>query len=291
MFLGFCIPYFVPTLCLFGSIQDRGSGYIAELSKQIVRTDAGYFIQEREVDVCQAESFHHHHTERQVNPENKMMLSANPFFPPQTFYTPLRPSPLAERPANVLSRPFTFTMPAQPDKTSASVPKRTHKPNPVIQSRDVASQRRRDMFFKRVQKDREDRRWEARGDQIQRLDFISDQKKWEAAKARQAPEVPEEYLDQEFEEFVASQSDEQYMERDVSEAEWIAAQEEHELQQMIASMEEADGDDNDRMSQHYGSDDEDYDQIFMECANLTDCTQQEQPSSSNFDDPDAMDMS
>ena len=55
----------------------------------------------------------------------------------------------------------------------------------------------------------------------------------------------------------------QYM----TEADYVAAQEEHELQQMIAAMEQQDQE-NDAVSQHFGSDDEDYDSLFMECATM-----------------------
>ena len=55
----------------------------------------------------------------------------------------------------------------------------------------------------------------------------------------------------------------QYM----TEADYVAAQEEHELQQMIAAMDRQDQE-NDTASQHFGSDDEDYDALFMECATM-----------------------
>ena len=76
-------------------------------------------------------------------------------------------------------------------------------------------------------------------------------------------------------------------EQEMEEADYILAQEEYELQQLIASMEE-DQSVLDNASQHYGSDDEDYDQIFME---VTDATNTERPfDNSNFEDTDAMDM-
>jgi hypothetical protein len=78
-------------------------------------------------------------------------------------------------------------------------------------------------------------------------------------------------------------------EQEMEEADYILAQEEYELQQLIASMEE-DQSVLDNTSQHYGSDDEDYDQIFME---VTDATNTERPfDNANFEDADtdAMDM-
>jgi hypothetical protein len=78
-------------------------------------------------------------------------------------------------------------------------------------------------------------------------------------------------------------------EQEMEEADYILAQEEFELQQLIASMEEAQSVP-DNASQHYGSDDEDYDQIFME---VTDATSTEHPfddMNTNMADADAMDM-
>lgn len=94
------------------------------------------------------------------------MLVANTFYP-QHIYMPSRSSPLSECSANALHRPFQFTM-ATPNgnENKVSVPQRAFKPNPVVQTRDQATKRRRDMFFKRVQKDRDDKKWDARGEQV-----------------------------------------------------------------------------------------------------------------------------
>ncbi|KAF2793567.1 hypothetical protein K505DRAFT_305567 [Melanomma pulvis-pyrius CBS 109.77] len=219
-----------------------------------------------------------------------MMLAASPFYS-QPIYTPARPSPLSERSANVLSRPFSFTMAAPSHNAKAPVPQRTHKPNPVIQSRDAVAQRRREMFFRRVQKDRDDKKWDARGDQIQHLDFISSQKRWEAEKARQAPELDHDFLDEDVLDLAASYvlNSVPQPEQEMEEADYILAQEEYELEQLVASMEE-DEDVLDTTSQHYGSDDEDYDQIFMECTTAADTEQPSEYTNANFQDMDAMDM-
>jgi hypothetical protein len=75
--------------------------------------------------------------------------------------------------------------------------------------------------------------------------------------------------------------------QEMTEADYVAAQEDYELQQLIASMEQ----ENDATSQHFGSDDEDYDQLFMECVATVDqqFQQQTQYPSYEFDDMD-MDM-
>jgi hypothetical protein len=57
-------------------------------------------------------------------------------------------------------------MAAPSEKNNTPMSQRTHKANPVIQSRDVVAQRRREMFFRRVQKERDDKKWDARGDQV-----------------------------------------------------------------------------------------------------------------------------
>jgi len=74
---------------------------------------------------------------------------------------------------------------------------------------------------------------------------------------------------------------------DMSEADYLAAQEENELQQLIASMER-----DDASSQHYGSDDDDYDSLFMDCATTVDEQYKQQPQHvhSGFTDGDTMDM-
>lgn len=58
-----------------------------------------------------------------------------------------------------------MSIPAQNEQKSAT-PQRAYKPNPIIQTRDAATKRRRDMFFKRVQKGRDDKKWDARGEQV-----------------------------------------------------------------------------------------------------------------------------
>jgi hypothetical protein len=95
----------------------------------------------------------------------KMILSATPLYH-HTLRMPSRPSPLAERPVNVQPRAFQFTMSPQSLSEKQQVPQRPHKPNPLIQDRETATQRRREMFFRRVQRDRDDKKWGARGEQV-----------------------------------------------------------------------------------------------------------------------------
>jgi hypothetical protein len=201
-------------------------------------------------------------------------------------------------------------MASQSNNQKSPTPQRAFKPNPVIQTRDAATKRRRDMFFRRVQNGREDKKWEARGEQvrttsihyassdtnniqIQQLDFVAERKRWEDEKARQAPKEDDAMVEAIIEDAplpdwtVSTPQPTQEM----TEADYVAAQEEHELQQLIAAMEEQDRE-NDVASQHFGSDDEDYDQLFMDCAMTTDQQYQQQPhqSSMAFGDSHGMDM-
>jgi hypothetical protein len=81
-------------------------------------------------------------------------------------YTPPRSSPLSERSTNATPRLFNFGMASQSKEMKSPTPQRAYKPNPVILTRDAATKRRRDMFFKRVQNGREDKKWESRGEQV-----------------------------------------------------------------------------------------------------------------------------
>ena len=92
-------------------------------------------------------------------------------FYPQHTHMPTRPSPLSERSANATPRLFEFSMPTRPEKSNVGA-QRAYKPNPVLQTRDAATKRRRDMFFKKVQKGREDKKWDARGEQVRVASYV-----------------------------------------------------------------------------------------------------------------------
>jgi hypothetical protein len=80
-------------------------------------------------------------------------------------HTPIRSSPLRERSANAGAGLFDFNAMSQQTEKQAQ-PQRAYKANPIVQTRDAATKRRRDMFFKRVQNNREDKKWESRGEQV-----------------------------------------------------------------------------------------------------------------------------
>ncbi|KAF2840784.1 hypothetical protein M501DRAFT_1001822 [Patellaria atrata CBS 101060] len=94
------------------------------------------------------------------------MIAATSIFTPVT-YLPQRPSPLSPRSTNVLCLPFSPLM-ADAKKSSINVPfsKRPIKANPIMHTRDEMRERRRDLFLKRVQQDREEKRLEQRGDRV-----------------------------------------------------------------------------------------------------------------------------
>jgi hypothetical protein len=127
--------------------------------------------------------------------------------------------------------------------------------------------------------------------QLQQLDFVSERKRWESKKAQEAPPEEDEFDDELLSDATLPQSSSSAPqdEPEMSEAEYVLAQEEYELQRLIAAMEQEQNQDA-TPHQHYGSDDEDYDQIFMECAANVDTWHQQQPQSHYNDHADDMDM-
>ncbi|CAN9272780.1 unnamed protein product [Alternaria alternata] len=179
---------------------------------------------------------------------------------------------------------------SSPLKEKSAMPQRAFKANPVMQTRDATTKRRRDMFFKRVQNNRDDKKWESRGEQIQQLDFVAERKRWEAQKARQAPQENDDIIEYMLDDAELPELPSYAPQQDpeMTEADYVAAQEEYELEQLIASMEQ----ESDARSQHYGSDDDDYDAIFMECATAGHDQNQQQPQQAQdaFGGEDMMDM-
>ncbi|KAF2086064.1 hypothetical protein K490DRAFT_66990 [Saccharata proteae CBS 121410] len=219
-------------------------------------------------------------------------------------YMPPRPSPLAPRSANApLHPPYMDPSNAKNDVPFA---KRGYKPNPILKSRHSVTERRRDLFLKKVQEKRDDRRWEGREDQILRLDWFSRQKRWEANLARTAPkmdEPPEEeeeeaiftdrpvFSSQQDHHMTSSQPDWSQKSTVEEEVEVVAQQEDQELDALLAMMEEEEN----KMAaeydepQTYGSDDEDYDRIFSDLLNEDQSVRSHEQHP--FVDDDAMDMS
>ncbi|KAF2461482.1 hypothetical protein BDY21DRAFT_87791 [Lineolata rhizophorae] len=228
-------------------------------------------------------------------------------------HQPARPSPLSPRSGNErpLMSPCIFTMAsANPDNAIArsrqsKFSKRAAKPNPLIhRSSDQVKECRRDLFLKRVQQDREEKRWDMRSDQIMRLDFLAQQKRWRAEQERNAPiPVTDEDLEQSI---VENHSNRDHRGNDMDirpsmqmispstcdaeqEVDAVQQQEDAELDALIAMMEESNtsppgGDDK---SSHYGSDDDDCHQIFSDLAGMENAA----PEQFGGCEEDAMDMS
>jgi hypothetical protein len=120
---------------------------------------------------------------------------------------------------------------------------------------------------------------------------VSERKRWEAEKARQAQKEDDEMIEDVIEDAPLPNRTSHMPQptQEMTEADYLAAQEEYELQQLIAAMEDQE---NDATSQHFGSDDEDYDQLFMDCATTIDQQYQQQPQylGVGFTDSNAMDM-
>ncbi|QDS76423.1 hypothetical protein FKW77_004213 [Venturia effusa] len=156
------------------------------------------------------------------------------------------------------------------------------KPNPLMRKGGDQRERRRDLFMKKVQMGREDKRWEGRSEQILRSDYILEQRRWENERARSAPQL--DIYEDEEDESPPPSSMNMFMDETRStphpvphqiddEVDTIAQFEQQELEDLLAlaadeevsamntHMEEVDVPSS---PTRYGSDEEDYDDIFME---------------------------
>ncbi|KAK1057171.1 hypothetical protein LTR12_014841 [Friedmanniomyces endolithicus] len=132
------------------------------------------------------------------------------------FHPPIS-SPLSPRSANIHGRHPAY-MSSPDDKTYAQSPsqqsythpesyqtngrqgsaKRAPKKAPIPRQDDLRETRRR-LFLRNVGEGREDKRWEHRGEDIMRLDFMQRQRAWEAEQARDAPYSSSEPIEEEEE--------------------------------------------------------------------------------------------
>ncbi|KAF2100539.1 hypothetical protein NA57DRAFT_74145 [Rhizodiscina lignyota] len=226
------------------------------------------------------------------------MLATYPSSSPVTYYDsyqhyiPSRSSPLSPRSANARTYPPQYvhpscdengTMPKIPPSSPSKTRKRSELPfskrpikaNPMLQRQKApeAREQRRKMFLQKVSRDRDDQRFSERGEQLLRLDFKSERRRWEDEKARSAPNFFTDALEEEDEGPVLSQtsttfprisqvSDMSMGESSVDEqqeAELLRRQEDEEMDELLARM---DGEKT-QHSSRYGSDDEEYEDIFM----------------------------
>lgn len=119
-------------------------------------------------------------------------------------FLPTIPSPLSPRSANVYGgwRAQAFASMSSPSSDENSVSSKQKENVGVIPfskrpvkkapspKQDELKERRRSIFLKKVKEGRDDKRFEARGEDIMRLDFMQRQRAWEAALARDAPLIP-----------------------------------------------------------------------------------------------------
>ncbi|KAI6801940.1 hypothetical protein KC332_g15776 [Hortaea werneckii] len=203
-------------------------------------------------------------------------------------FRPHVPSPLSPRSNNIYGRrsdiffmneeavdreerklqPANFTTQPKREVRKAKVPKQ-----------DELKEKRRHMFLRKVKEGREDKRWESRGEDIMRLDFMQRQRAWEAELAREAPMIPSDPAEPEEEEgeegfnlptssneMQISQTSEPPRE---DEADEIAQQEEEELEALLEYMPRrhagpTPSELNETHYEHLWSDDDDYDALFSE---------------------------
>ncbi len=223
-------------------------------------------------------------------------------------YIPRRPSPLSPRSANARKHPIfrhhspldeNASMPPanndSNDKPGRSPPRphahntrpelpfsaRPVKANPLLQRQKApaAREQRRKMFLQRVARGRDDARFATRGEQLLRLDFQSERRRWADEMARSAP-FADAHLDSEEDGLVLSQASAGFpaisqasamsvdqsssvsVVDEQSEAELQREREEAEMEELLALMDAAET----QRSSQYGSDDEEYEDIFSELA-------------------------
>ncbi|KAK3061762.1 hypothetical protein LTS18_005493 [Coniosporium uncinatum] len=211
----------------------------------------------------------------------------------------MRPLPLSPRSANACPRPSPFSV-SNDTKREVPFSNRSIKQVPIPQSRDATRDRRRNLFLKKVQKDREDGRWESRSEQILKSDYVSQRRQWEAEQARRALDYYEPIEeDEEDDPMITSQEEYQLPRQNGSsvqeeldaELEWAARQDDefydyllertHEPQRQPASL-------NGRQLEHcvenFGSDDDDYDTLLLEAFNSCEAPQPSQQSENPSND-------
>ncbi|KAI9798321.1 MAG: hypothetical protein M1833_004893 [Piccolia ochrophora] len=184
-----------------------------------------------------------------------------------------------------MNRPSRSLSPTSHSKPHAQTPRRLFKPNPLLASASTPTARttkRREQFLARVRQGRDDRRVAARGgeDEMSRTVDTAEQQRWEAARRNEAsnlPDTPEE----DGEDAEITLQNDGVADADVLDR--VIALEAHDLEALVATFssgadaasqdmtdreptapQEASRARMDLVSSTYGSEDEDYDALFME---------------------------
>ncbi|KAI5254394.1 hypothetical protein E4T42_02359 [Aureobasidium subglaciale] len=237
-------------------------------------------------------------------------------------FLPSVPSPLSPRRAHVKTSSTSFwsfdtsmptSSPQQASNQQSHTPfsSRPVKAAPIPRS-DALRERRRDMFLRKVRQSRDDNKWDSRIDDMARLDYLKEKRRWEAEQVRSAPPLypdfseAEETADYDLPTYSSQMAMDPRSQSGFPidiEADAILRQEDEEMEALMALMQE----DENRRTQHFnsqeasddrssafGSDDEEYDNIFMnlidETGGSADTSGQQQQDRQHTAD-DEMDMS
>ncbi|KAI5776191.1 hypothetical protein EDC01DRAFT_488681 [Geopyxis carbonaria] len=131
------------------------------------------------------------------------------------YFTPNRSSPLSPRSShngfNIATAGSSCLLPSPPQSPPSFLrPKRLFKPNLLSQTQCDERTTRRELFLKKVHTGREDKFLKSRGgeDEMMRMIFIAEYKRWEASLEKAASNIPtiyeeEEILDDNFSDLVA----------------------------------------------------------------------------------------
>jgi hypothetical protein len=150
-------------------------------------------------------------------------------------------------------------------------------------SLSVRNAKRRDAFLNRVKRDRDDERFEARGEQLMIMEYLSEEKKWKAAMQRDADKLFQRYNEygaEEEQEETMPDMDQYVLEEYLSEDQGIDEalvenQREFQSPNISPVRAVAISPHSDRRSIYS---DEEYDDIFMDLLNQGKKTRQPQPS-------------
>ncbi|KAH0279513.1 hypothetical protein KCU91_g1701, partial [Aureobasidium melanogenum] len=170
----------------------------------------------------------------------------------------------------------------QPPNQQSHVPfsSRPVKAAPIPRS-DALRERRRDMFLRKVRQSRDDNKWDSRIDDMARLDYLKEKRRWEAEQVRSAPQLhpdfaeAEEASEYDLPTYSSQMAWDPQSQSDYPldpEADAILQQENEELEALVALMQEDEHRQNQQSnsqeayedrSSAFGSDDDEYDNVFM----------------------------
>ncbi|EME84205.1 uncharacterized protein MYCFIDRAFT_210814 [Pseudocercospora fijiensis CIRAD86] len=192
------------------------------------------------------------------------MLAIAPSSSPNC-YAPTHPSPLSPLSANIYGRPrhMSNTTTNAPEKSALNQGEsqtRESKPSaPIFQSTsaprtpfsqrpikraptsnpDTFKDKRRSNFLRKVSNQREERRYEARGEDFMRLDFMQRQRAWEAEQEKEANLVASSQKEEDESEFELPGWDD-YVQAPADEVEEFVKDEEAELEAMLENVPQQD---------------------------------------------------